>query len=234
MKSKKVIIGIAIFAVFAGFAGWYIYRDLKLTHNNSSQEGQENLQPNQGANANSSVNAGISTETGQPTVEEAKIKMPDLNKEIVINDKTLLEEEKSRITKKIQEIIAILKEDYDRREEWLNLGILRKNLGDYEGAKEAWEFVVFIRPNDPVAFNNLGDLYSQYLIDFIKAEKYYLTAIEKDPKQPFFYAKLYEFYRYFVKKSDLALGILEKGVDATGDISLKETLEQYRRDIDGK
>ena len=36
-----------------------------------------------------------------------------------------------------------------------------------------------------------------------------------------------EFYRYFVKKPDLALDILEKGVKATNDPALKSFLEQY-------
>jgi len=227
MQNKKLIIGIAFFLIIAGFAGWYIYRDLKFASEDVKHQ-VSNISQEQGTTTENSAN----TETDLPTAEQAKIKMPDLDREIIINDKSILEEEKNRAIKNITDIIALLKDDYDRREEWLNLGIWRKNLGDYEGAEEAWEFVIFIRPNDPVAFHNLGDLYSQYLIDFTKAEKYYLLAIENDPgHNPFFYIKLHEFYRYFVKKQDLAESILEKGIKATNDPSLKSLLEQYRLEM---
>ncbi len=229
MKNKKLfIVGIAISVVLIGFIAWYIRHDLKLAKNNLPQgKTQEVSQPKQTATVENSTNI----ENQPPSAEDVKIRMPDLDKEIVVNNKNISEEEKNRIIKNIKDIIAVLKGDYDRREDWLNLGIWRKNLGDYEGAEEAWKFVTFIRLNDPVAFNNLGDLYSQYLIDFSKAEKNYLKAIAIAPSQAFFYVKMHEFYRYFVKKPDLALNILEKGVKATGDASLKEMIEQYRLEM---
>ena len=128
-------------------------------------------------------------------------------------------------------ITATLKADYDRREDWLNLGIWRKTIGDYEGAREAWEFVILIRPNDAVSYHNLGDLYSYNLIDFPKAEKYYLAAIAKEPAAAFFYIKLHEFYRYFLKRPDLAEDILVKAVKAIGDPNIQTYLDNYRKEI---
>ncbi len=216
MATKKNFIVLAtVFILVAGFGGWYIYRDLK------SSKSAEVVPPPTVANTSDSI--GISP-------EEIKKQMPDLDKEIIIKA-DITEDTKNTAITKIKEITAVLKQDYDQREEWLNLGIWRKTIGDYEGAKEVWEFVTLIRPNDPVAFHNLGDLYSLHLIDFSKAEKYYLIAVEKDPKTSFYYAKLYEFYRYFVKKSDLAIAILEKGIKATGDQGLKTILDDYRKEI---
>jgi tetratricopeptide (TPR) repeat protein len=212
MESKKnfIIFAVIIIAVIiAGFGGWYIYRDLK-------KPSPENNQPT------------IDNKTISP--DEIKKQMPDLDREIIIKG-NINEETKDTAIEKIKEITAQLKEDYDRREEWLNLGIWRKTLGDYEGAEQAWKFVTLIRPNDPIAFHNLGDLYSQYLVDFQKAEKFYLLAIEKNPEADFFYLKLFEFYRYFLKRPDLAENILVEGIKKVSDSStLKTALEAYRKE----
>ncbi len=221
MKNKKLIIFIVIFVVIAGFGGWLIYRDLKHTKE-SPKVGP--LESNQ-----------ISPEEQQAAAagreEEIKKQMPNLDRKIIIKA-DLSEESKNKAIAEIKIIIATLKADYNRREEWLNLGLWRKTIGDYEGAAEAWEFATVIRPNDPVAFHNLGDLYSQYLPNFSKAEKYYMAAIEKDTQhQPFFYVKLYEFYLYYYKKPDLAEKTLLDGLKAnpTSDY-LKFLFDDFRKE----
>lgn len=222
MENKKnLIIFAAIFAAIAGFSAWYIYRDYvkSSVFDNSSPE-----------NKNQEPSISVEPATPAMSADEIKKKMPDLDKEIVINA-DLSEKDKDTAVNKIKEIITRLKANYDIREDWLNLGIWRKMLGDYEGAKEAWEFVTLIRPDDPVAYHNLGDLYTQNLANFPLAEKYYLTAIAKDPTTAFFYMKLFEFYRYYLKKPDLAENILVKGVKATNDSSLEKLLADYRKDI---
>jgi len=230
METKKnFIIFAIIFVLIAGFGGWYIYHDLRGPQKEKEMTESAKVGPSQGENVN--VNVGVEPTPVKLSSEEIKKQMPDLNKEIVIGA-NISEQTKNAAIEKIKEITAQLKKDYDRREEWLNLGIWRKTIGDYEGAKEAWEFVTLIRPTDAVAFHNLGDLYSQYLIDFPKAEQYYLAAIAKEPGTPFYYVKLHEFYRYFVKKLDLAENILVQGIKATGgDSALKNILEAYRKDL---
>jgi tetratricopeptide (TPR) repeat protein len=218
---KNFIILTIIFILIAGFGGWYIYNDLKNPVSNTG----ENNQP-----AVSGVDIDFGTSPLPLNEEEIKKQMPDLDREIVVKG-DISEDTKNTAITKIKEITAELKKDYDNRENWLNLGIWRKTIGDYEGAKQAWEFTTLIKPNDPVAYHNLGDLYSQYIIDFSQAETYYLAAIARDPKTSFYYMKLHEFYRYFVKKPDLAENILVQGVKATNDPALKNILEDYRKDI---
>ncbi len=211
METKKNFIILAIiFILVVGFGGWYIYRDLK-----------EVAPPPIASDTSSS--GGIYS-------EEIKKQMPDLDREIIIKEK-LSEESENRAITEIKTISGKLKKDYDNREDWLNLGIWRKTIGDYEGAREAWEFVTLIRPNDPVAFHNLGDLYAQYIIDFSKAENNYLAAIARAPETTFYYVKLYEFYRYFVRKPDSAENILIQGIKATNDPDLKTILEDFRKEI---
>ena len=231
-NKKNLIIFAAIFIAIAGFSGWYIYHDLKnakITENKSSQETANNA-----SSLEELIKEGKVKVEVEPVKNAADIKkqMPDLDREIIVKDNTLSEESKNRAILEIKKITEALKADYDRREEWLNLGLWRKTIGDYEGAAEAWKFVTIIRPNDPVAYHNLGDLYSQYLPDFPKAEKYYLLAIEKDTQhQPFFYIKLYEFYRYYLKKPDLAEKALLDGLKTNpGNEYLQKTLNDFRNE----
>ncbi len=236
MQKKKIIIFAAIFIIIAGVSGWFIYRDFKDT----SETGpiSENNQTPENKSLEDLMQEGkikVEVESVSPSsemsAEEIKKRVPNLDREIIVTA-SLDEETKSRAIKSIKEIVAQLKQDYDRREDWLNLGIWRKTIGDYEGARQVWEFVALIRPTDAVPLHNLGDLYAQYLSNFSLAEKYYLAAIAKEPTTAFFYMKLHEFYRYFVKKPDLAENILVKGIKATNnDPSLEKILADYRKEI---
>ncbi len=221
---KKLIIFIPIFVIIIGFAGWYIYRDFKGSKNPPiSEENKEIGTP--------ALNLVTSNVINVVNEDEIKKQMPNLDREIVFQG-NISEEQKARAVAEIKIITASLKADYDKLEDWLNLGIWRKTIGDYEGAAEAWKFATIIRPNEAVAFHNLGDLYSQYLPDFPKAEQYYLTAIEKDTTHnPFFFIKLYEFYRYYYKKLDLAEKTLLDAIKANpGEERLKTLLDDFRKE----
>ncbi len=231
-RNKKLIIGIAIFIIIAGLSGWFIYRDYvehSVFNNNNNQSGQtDSLE-----NLIKSGKVKVETEpvSSEMSAEEIKKQMPDLDREIIITT-NLSEEDKKRATTEIKMLSAELKADFDKLEDWLTLGIWKKMIGDYEGAGEAWQFATLIRPNDPVAFHNLGDLYSQYLPDFPKAEKYYKLAIEKDKShQPFFYVKLFEFYRYYSKKPDLAENTLLQALKVNpNDVYLTNLLADFRKE----
>lgn len=79
---------------------------------------------------------------------------------------------------------------------WMNLAIQYKTAGDYEGAREIWEYVSRIYPKDAVALHNLGDLYHHFLNDFAQAESYYKNAIGRDGTQGVNYLALHDLYRY--------------------------------------
>ncbi len=223
---KKLIILIAIIVVIFGL-GLYIYRDyVDVGHsvsNSVSNNSTENDSPLDGE--------PFSVSSKSKNDEEIKKQMPNLAREIVFQG-DFTEEQKNRAIAEIKMIKADLKANYDQLEDWLTLGIWRKTIGDYEGAAEAWKFATVIRPKDSVAFHNLGDLYSQYLPDFPKAEQYYLTALEKDTgHNAFFFIKLYEFYRYYYKKLDLAEKTLIDAIKANpGDEQLKAVLDDFRKE----
>ena len=94
------------------------------------------------------------------------------------------------------------------------MGVYRKIIGDYEDAREVWEYAGAIRPQNSVSFNNLGELYAYYLKDNKKAEENYAKAIENDPSAIYIYRNFFDFYRYVAKDTIKSPTILEKGIAA--------------------
>lgn len=79
---------------------------------------------------------------------------------------------------------------------FMEAGSIKKGVGDWEGAREIWEYVNVKRPKNSVSFANLGDLYANFLKDPVKAEQNYLKAIENDPSDPGYVRNLLELYEY--------------------------------------
>ena len=140
------------------------------------------------------------------------------------------EDAKRIATAKIQDLSSQLKKDSDNLENWLILGIYRKMIGDYEGAREVWEYASAIRPQSSIPLNNLGDLYAYYIKDEAKAEEYFLRAISIDPNNLYLYFKITDFYRDFNKDTAKARAILEQGIAANPSTSsdLKNLLETLK------
>lgn len=95
---------------------------------------------------------------------------------------------------KIEEISKTLKTEKNNISLWIDLGSWRKAIGDYEGARLTWEYVVSVSPNNIVPLVNLGDLYQFYLKENIKAEDYMKRVIAKNPSYIEGYFRLYTLY----------------------------------------
>lgn len=161
-----------------------------------------------------------------PVDEKTSIKVPDLNRPLNFPAGSS-PDFKVIIEQKIADNIKKLKNDPSLVDEWISLGINRKIAGDYQGAREAWEYAAILSPNDGVIFTDLSDLYGYYLRDNVKAEANYLKAIEKDPHFPNYYIRAANFYREVMGDLSKAKAILEKGLGAVpNDINLKQALEQ--------
>lgn len=154
--------------------------------------------------------------TSDFTAKEIKLNPPDLDRP-------------GKTSTEIKEISEILKGNYDYLQGWLQLGILRKQIGDYEGAIEAWNFAGVIRPNVATSFLNLADLYAYYLKDRPKAEKSFLDAIKAEPQNGFAYYQTANFYRDMLQNEGMARKILEQGISAGADPdgSLQLFLESF-------
>jgi len=79
---------------------------------------------------------------------------------------------------------------------WINIGILKKRLGDYSGTEEAWQKAITYNPDQSLAFGNLADLYLFDLGQDEKAEEYYLKVLQMRTDNYNYYLGLAALYRY--------------------------------------
>lgn len=137
--------------------------------------------------------------------------------------------EKDEIIEQINHFSASLRNKPENLHEWIQLGNLRKVIGDYSGAVEYWKYASLLMPNYHVPYNNLGNLYQYYLNDVVKAEEYYKKYIELSPQTEDPYKLLFDLYTTSYKeKENLAQGILEEGIkNATHNNYLKTLLNEY-------
>lgn len=143
---------------------------------------------------------------------------PDLDQPINMPSTLALDAQKI-IREKIEKLSTELKQNPNLFDNWLLLGIYRKMIGDYEVAKEYWEYAGIINPQSPTPFNNLGDLFANFLKDDKKAEENFLKAIAIDPSAIYIYRSLYEFYHYNLKDGAKAKAILEQAIKANPNTS---------------
>lgn len=165
----------------------------------------------------------ILSETRFPTSTQQleqiqQLEHPNLDRPINMPSTLALDAQKI-VQEKIEKISTELKQNPNLFDNWLLLGIYRKMIGDYEGAKECWEYAAIINPQSPTPFNNLGDLYANFIKDNKKAEENFLQAIKIDPSAIYIYRSLYEFYHYNLKDDAKAKQILEQGISANPSFS---------------
>ena len=138
-------------------------------------------------------------DTSANDVPQITIDAPDLNRPIEFLVELPVELQNIYRTR-IEKLTADLVLDSSAVGNWIDLGIQRKGIGDYEGAREVWEYVNKISPRNNVSFFNLGDLYHFYLKDFEKAEQNLLISKQNNPEYVSVYRALYELYLYSYKQ----------------------------------
>jgi len=206
----KKFIFIFAFIVLAGGAGYYIWSDFTSTSDVDVEEPKSDFDSSE---PKSDFGSGDSS--NDQNTPKIVLPVPNLDREISKDADT-------NTVNKIKEISEALKDNPDLYSYWLDLGIYRKTIDDYEGTKEAWEYASKIRPNSSLPLNNLGDLYAFYIKDNIKAEQYFLKAIDIDPSSIYSYYRTYEFYLDVINDKEKAKQILEEGIrqnpDTSGDL----------------
>lgn len=113
------------------------------------------------------------------------------------------------------------------------IGSSYKQAGNYAGAERAWLKTTLKWPNDPTAYNNLGDLYLAYLKDYPKAEASYRSVIRLDPHDVNAYRTLLGLYTAtpYHPSPTAAEDILKQGIATNPKaIDLQVLLARYYRD----
>jgi len=188
--SKKIILVLVVLVLALG-VGFYIYKNSTSQNSNDNQ----NNQPEQ-------------------LKQIQQLEHPNLDKPVNITVNNMPEDAQKIARQKIADFSAKLRDSNDWVDGWLQLAIYRKMIGDYEAARDIWNYVALIAPKSPTPFNNLGDLYFHFMVDYKKAEENFLKAIEIDPHALYVYRNIYELYHYGLKDDAKAKAILEKGITA--------------------
>lgn len=96
---------------------------------------------------------------------------------------------------------------------WIELGLLKKVIGDFEGARDAWEYAGLIEPLNSLSFSNLGELYWRYIHEYPKSEANFRISIKHKPDDIQNYVSLAELYHYSYKeKYELSDDVLLEGL----------------------
>ncbi|HBH71248.1 MAG: hypothetical protein UU88_C0019G0007 [Parcubacteria group bacterium GW2011_GWC1_42_11] len=146
---------------------------------------------------------------------------------------TLTPEIKKVVLDNLEKSIAAIKSNPKDIINWIDLGIQRKQIGDYEGARDAWEYAKAMEPSNIVPWNNLGDLYHFYLKDYKKSEENWKKTIALKPDYAQGYRGLYELYSYSMKeKASEIPEILNQGIAKSPEaIELKVMLAEYEKSL---
>ena len=158
------------------------------------------------------------------TTTLAKLNMTTLDRPIVDPRNVSLESFKKNEAS-VSAIISSLKEKPESFDQWMELGTYRKIFVDYTGAKEAWENALILKPKNPLALSNLGNLYGYYIKDNVKAEEYYLASIKSDPTSGFWYYQAFLFYTEVMNDKVSAKNIVSEGLkNNPNDLELENIL----------
>ncbi len=166
-----------------------------------------------------------------PAPPAAEIAKPDLDRAIVVSDKTLSASSAKEVVEQLKVAIAAVKKNPVDYQAWINMGLYRKAIGDYKGAEEVWLYVLPFQKHNFAAANNLGNLYSQNLKDYPKAEKYYLMRVALQLDNFEGYLNLYHLYRNQYKEKEAQAPIILKqgiGENSNSPILMIELARYYK------
>lgn len=156
---------------------------------------------------------------------------PSLDRPITFTGTILPPDAQTIVKAQMQMIIVTLKKDPTQLDMWLQLGIDRKEAGDYEGAREAWTYVNELAPTDEISAADLADLFANFIHNYPEAETYYLKAIADEPHNIDDYNNLYTLYHYSYKVGTGAdIAILKEGLkNNPGNAELTQLLAQAQQ-----
>jgi len=201
----RTIISLVVALVVLGGAGWYVYQDVRT------------LPGSVVPNGTGGINGGATTTDNGPTITilPPQPSLAELDRPLVFTNAHLTEDQKKAIEAKVAQLTEDLRKNPGYYEAWVDLGINRKEAGDYEGARDAWERATVIDAGRSVAYGNLGVVYGTYLGDQTKAIKNFEKAISIDSHYLYLYGQYSDFYRNIVKNTEKAKEVLRRAQTAS-------------------
>ena len=219
---RNIILALVLGLFLAGGIGYYIYSDVTSIQKADVGELPLNLQEDNGDVEEEIADTAVPPASSKDILA---VSPPDLARPVEFVG-LFTPESKDKLTKQIKEISELLAQDSTLFNQWIDLALLWKTIGDYEGARQAWEYASAIRPKNSLSSANLGNLYGYYLKNPQKAEENLLQAIANNPKLTYLYLQTADFYLEVLDDRSKAQEILERGiVENPGEEGLKKTLE---------
>lgn len=219
LMQKQILIGVVVLGLIA--AGMYFVT----AHGPTISSGTDTT-----ATGVVSSGGGIDVIGSGPVtitpVEEPKA--PDFKKPLSFNASESAEV-RAALDQRFRAILQTLEKDPTNMEAWAYLGILRKTVGDYAGAEEAWKYLAELYPTSTVPFDNLGSLYLDFIKDYPKAEANFKKSIQINPANINAYQQLFALYTvYGYKGRAEASALVEQGLK---DSPNNETLLQLKSQL---
>lgn len=218
---RNLVIGIAIAAVLLGLG---IYIEKKNVSGGT-------LAPASGAATSTADRSGVAVEaTGDYTIQEiSEIMPPDYRKPVSFSA-SVSAEARASINASLAQKRAALTSNPTDFNAWISLGALYHTGGDERTAEEVWLYAAALAPQASLPYDNLGDLYLNYLKEYVKSESAFKKAIAADAQDVGAYQNLFSLYtEYGYKKGTAAAeDILKKGIAANpGAYDLETLLARY-------
>ncbi len=160
-------LAITLVALLIVAAGAYAY----FTHTASAPAGSTATSTQSGVGG---LPAGA-TVTEVPTTQPQAPVAPDYRKPVAYSAATSADV-RAAVEARLPGDRALLDKNKLDFNAWLDLAVLYKIGGDYHGAEAIWLYVTKQWPTSYVAYNNLGDLYQNFLNNPAKAKLYYDQA----------------------------------------------------------
>lgn len=105
----------------------------------------------------------------------------------------------------------------DSYNDWITIGIIKKQVNDFEGARVVWEKAYLMRPAGSLPLYNLANLYADFLNNPQKAEEYYLLAIKTSPDLTQAYLNLADLYKNKLNQPEKVEPLLLDGLSKTNN-----------------
>lgn len=213
-----VILGISIFWR-EEISRMFLFEDGVVSE--SREERQDVLSLPPVAESASDSGGGVITEPKSPlvvTIPPYTGRDPTEVRPVLDEVKLFTEEQKARLYATIDTNGRAVKSNPSFFDGWMQIGLLKKIIGDFEGARDAWEYAGVIQSKNSLSFSNLGELYWRYLHEYVKSETNFRISIKHKPEDIQNYVSLAELYHYSYKeKADLADDVLREGLQNNPD-----------------
>jgi hypothetical protein len=213
-KNIQLVIGIIIALAIIALGAWFVIKkgtlDANPTPTASSTEA---------TTTDSGNNSTSTTPTGIGSIPGATVSVlpdtPSLTAAVSYGS-TVSADQKNTLASQIAAERTKLTADATLYNDWLTIGILYKDAGDYNKAIEAWNYAHALIPKEATPLDNIGNLYMYETHDYVKAEAAYMAGIKAEPTFALTYRDLYELYTAGVYKTDstAAIDIVLQGIKA--------------------